>query len=324
MGKGISGPSGLPATIQQGIEEGFEKGIEDRMMSAMKVPVQAGDNAGAQARFQNARKIMQNMNPQRAGEVLDQLNSKNPSDPLAKEIQYRFSDVSVDRLKHDLASISGRSPETQSKDAKPGKPSRGPSDTQTKKSDIGLNGNVKQTDLLNVLKASIDAQMEKRMEERADHIFYFADINHKMPEGVLSNLRGLTKEEGEVLAKVWQKKYGTSLDVHLKAQLSGRNLEDALDMVNGHTHEVDMRDASRRANQLMQEADRTSPDPAAIKKLVWGLHEGQPQMLRKMFEQRYGQSLDDMLREKLSGEDLDLAQKYLRGENPGIFPIAIP
>jgi hypothetical protein len=62
--------------------------LEELMMAALKVPVQAGDNKGAQDRFQKVRDQVSNMSPEHAGELLDKLNTKYSNDPLAKELKY--------------------------------------------------------------------------------------------------------------------------------------------------------------------------------------------------------------------------------------------
>src|SRR5262249_33922137 len=132
-----------------------------------------------------------------------------------------------------------------------------------------------------------------------------------------SNLRGMTKEEGEALAKVWQKKYGTSLDGHLQKELKGQQLEDAKDMLAGHTDWVDQRDASRRSNKLAHAFDASPVDKNAIMESLRFLEPGQRQMVEKMFEERYGQSLLSMLTQNLSGEDLQQAIRMLEGKHGG-------
>jgi hypothetical protein len=282
------------------------------MMGALKVPVQAGDNKGAQERFQKVRDLVGNMTSEHAGELLDKLNTKNSNDPLAKEIKYKFSDASVEKLKKDLAVKSGRATDSQTPETKAGKTSTGtPLDKQQRKNEANARGQVKAEDLLGSLRQS---ELEKKVEKRADNIFWGSDVMHKNPQVIESNLRGMTKEEGEALAKVWQKKYGTSLDVHLQKELKGEHLENAKDMLAGHTDWVDQRDASRRSNKLAHAFDVSPVDKNAIMENLRFLQPGQRQQLEKMFEQRYGQSLLSMLTRNLSGEDLQQAINMLEGK----------
>ncbi|HEY7159927.1 MAG TPA: hypothetical protein VH815_01650, partial [Acidobacteriota bacterium] len=91
-----------------GVRNPIQDFIQNRLMDALKVPVQAGDHTAAKKRFENVRELLQQLNPQQAGELLDQLNEKHSNDPLAKEIKYRFSDSSVAELKKNLEITSGR------------------------------------------------------------------------------------------------------------------------------------------------------------------------------------------------------------------------
>jgi len=311
MGDGNAGSVGqaTPKNIGTVAQEAI---LDELMMGALKVPVQAGDNKGAQARFQKVRDLVGNMTPESAGELLDKLNTKNSNDPLAKEIQYKFSDVSVEKLKKDLAVKSGRATDSPTTDTNASKtPTGTPLDKQQRKNEANARGQVKAEDLLGSLKQS---ELEKKVEKRADNIFWGSDVMHKYPHLIESNLRGLTKEEGEALARVWQKKYGTSLDVHLQKKLKGEQLENAKDMLAGHTDWVDQRDASRRSNKLAHAFDASPVDKNAIMENLRFLEPGQRQMVEKMFEERYGQSLLSMLTKNLSGDDLQQAINMLEGK----------
>jgi hypothetical protein len=311
MGDGSAGPVGQALTKNIGAVA-QEAILEDLMMGALKVPVQAGDNKGAQARFQSVRDLVGNMTPEHAGELLDKLNTKNSNDPLAKEIKHTFSDVSVEKLKKDLAAKSGRAIDPQTTETKPGNTSAGtPLDKQQRKNETNARGQVKAEDLFGSLK---QAELEKKVEKRADTIFWASDVMHKYPHLIEDNLRGLTKEEGEALARVWQKKYGTSLDGHLQKELKGQQLENAKDMLAGHTDWVDQRDASRRSNKLAHAFDASPVDKNAIMENLRFLKPGQREMVEKMFEERFGQSLLSMLTKNLTGDDLQQAINMLEGK----------
>lgn len=307
MGNGNVGPLGQ--SIQQGIAVAAEHMLEDQMMGALKVPVEAGDNKGAQSRFQNVRDLVGKMTPEHAGKLLDQLNAKSGKDPLAKEIKYKFSDASVEKLKQDLAVKSGRASESQTPKAKTSENAqRSPADKQTRKTEADMAGQIKAADLLESLNQS---ELEKKMETRADNIFRASDVMHKNPEAIMANLHGLTKEEGEALARVWQKKYGTSLDVHLQNQLKGQRLDDAREMVAGRSKQVDLKDASRKANELMHAFDASPVDKDTLVKNLTFLKPDKLQMIKKMFEERYGQSLESVVREKLSGGEREALLKVI-------------
>jgi hypothetical protein len=314
MGDGSNVGKAGQGGMFQGIEAGVQQALlEEQMMGAMKVPVQAGDNKGAQERFQKVRDSVGKMSPEHAGELLDKLNTKNSKDPLAKEIKYRFSDASVEKLKHDLAVKSGRATEAQTTETKPSKTSSGtPLDKQQRKNEANARGQVKAEDLLGSLRQS---ELEKKVEKRADNIFWASDVMHKYPHLIEHNLRGLTKEEGEALARVWQKKYGTSLDAHLQKELKGKQLENAKDMLAGHTDWVDQRDVSGRANKLVHAFDASPVDKNAIIENLRFLEPSQRQMLEKMFKQRYGDTLLSVLSQKLSGGDLQQAIAVLERGN---------
>jgi hypothetical protein len=287
--------------------------LEELMMAALKVPVQAGDNKGAQDRFQKVRDQVSNMSPEYAGELLDKLNTKNSNDPLAKEIKYKFSDASVEKLKKDLAVKSGRTTDVQTAETKQNKTTTGtPLDKQQRKNEADARGMAKAADLLGSL---MQSQLEKKVEQKADNIFWAGDVMHKYPHLIEANLRGLTKEEGDALAKVWQKKFGTSFEVHLQKELKGGDLENAKDMLAGHTDWVDQRDSSRRSNKLAHAFDASPVDKQAIMDNLRFLEHGKRQMVEKMFEERYGQSLLSVLTQKLSGDDLQEAIRILEGKN---------
>lgn len=312
-----SGPTGQ--AIEQGIQAGTEQVLEDQMMGALKVPVKAGDNEAAQSRFQDVRDLAGKMSPEHAGQLLDQLNTKNSKDPLAKEIKYKFSDASVDKLKQDLAVKSGRAnePQTQEPKTTPTVPSK--SEKQTRKAETNLEGQVKAADMLASLRQS---ELEKKMENKADNIFRASDVMHKNPHAIRANLHGLTKDEGQALASVWQKKYGTSFDVHLQKELKGQDLETARDLVAGRTQLVDQKDASKRTNQLMHAFDASPVNNKAVLENLQFLTTDQQQMIKKMFQERYGQNLDSLIREKLTGDDQSQALHMLN-DKPVSFP-AIP
>ena len=208
----------------------------------------------------------------------------------------------MEKLKQDLAVKSGRASESQTPKTKTSENAqRSPAEKQTRKTEADMAGQIKAADLLESLNQS---ELEKKMETRADNIFRASDLMHKNPEAIMTNLHGLTKEEGEALARVWQKKYGTSLDVHLQNQLKGQRLEDAREMVAGRSKQVDQKDASRRANEVMHAFDASPVDKEALLKNLAFLKPDKLQMIKKMFEERYGQSLESVFREKFSGDTL--------------------
>jgi hypothetical protein len=136
--------------------------VDEQMMGVLKVPVQAGDNKGIQARFQKVRDLVDKMTPEHAGELLTKLNTKNSNDPLAKEIKSKFSDASVEQLKKDLAVKSGRATDSQTTDTKPSKTSTG-ADAKTKVSEMKTQERQIADDLIELL--LIRPQQRKIEEE---------------------------------------------------------------------------------------------------------------------------------------------------------------
>ena len=220
MGSGISGPQGGGVFTKIG-EAVQDIGLENHMMNEMNVPVQAGDNKGAQERFQKVRDLANQLSPEKAGELLDHLNSKDKNDPVAQQIRHTFSDASVEKLKSDLRVKSGRAGigETIKHAAEEGL--RSPKDKQTRKAETDLQGQLKASDLLDMFKA----------DQRAEKMFKASDVMHKDPDAILSALGDLTANQMKELQKVFPQKYGVSLDVFLKNQLQGPRLNLALDMV---------------------------------------------------------------------------------------------
>lgn len=196
-------------------------GLENHMMNEMKVPVQAQDNKGAQERFQKVRDLANQLSPDKAGELLDHLNTKDKNDPVAQKIRHTFSDASVEKLKGDLRVKSGRAGAGEVLKHTADEIFKGPKDKQTKKADADLKGQLKASDLGDMLKA----------DQRAEKMFKAADVMHKDPDAILSALGDLTASQMKQLQKVFPEKYGVSLDTFLKNQLQGPRLNLALDMV---------------------------------------------------------------------------------------------
>lgn len=196
-------------------------GLENHMMNEMKVPVQAGDNKGAQERFQKVRDLANQLSPEKAGELLDHLNSKDKNDPVAQKIRHTFSDASVEKLKSDLRVKSGRASAGETLKHAADEILKSPKDKQTKKADADLKGQLKMSDLGDILKA----------DQRAEKMFKASDVMHKDPDAILSALGDLTANQMKQLQKTFKEKYNVGLEDFLKNQLHGSRLNLALDMV---------------------------------------------------------------------------------------------
>jgi len=163
MGDGSAGSVGQASPKNVGTVP-QEAIVDEQMMGALKVPVQAGDNKGVQARFQKVRDLVDKMTPEHAGELLDKLNTKNSNDPLAKEIKNKFSDASVEKLKKDLALKSGRATDSQTTDTKPGKTSTG-ADAKTKVSEMKTKEEQIRDAILNYHAKEKEREIEEKMKK---------------------------------------------------------------------------------------------------------------------------------------------------------------
>lgn len=195
-------------------------GLENHMMNEMNVPVQKGDNAGAQERFGKVRDLVNQLSPEKAGELLDHLNTKDKNDPVAQKIRHTFSDGSVEKLKSDLRVLSGRASAGEVLKHTADQVLH-PKDKSARKAETDLKGQITASDLMDKFTA----------DQRAEKMFKAADVMHKDPDAILSALGDLTAGQMKQLQKVFPEKYGVSLDVFLKNQLQGSRLNLALDMV---------------------------------------------------------------------------------------------
>lgn len=219
-GDGISkagGGGGFFGGVGQAVKD---FGLENHMMDEMNVPVQANDNKGAQERFQKVRDLAGKLSPEKAGELLDHLNTKDKNDPVAQKIRHTFSDASVEKLKSDLRVLSGRAGAGETLKNAADQILR-PKDKTSRKAEADLKGQITATDLMDKFTA----------DQRAEKMFKASDVMHKDPDAILSALGDLTAGQMKQLQKVFPQKYGVSLDVFLKNQLQGARLNLALDMV---------------------------------------------------------------------------------------------
>ena len=230
MGSGISGAGRGGFFEQMG---GAVKNIalENRMMNEMDVPVQKGDNKGAQERFQSVRELANQLSPEKAGELLDHLNSKDKNDSVAQKILHTFGDASVEKLKSDLRVASGRAGAGEVLRHKADEILRSPKEKHTRKTEFDLEGQLKALDLKDLADKLMGPLDRSTATHRAEKMFKAADVMHKDPDAILSALGDLTTNQMKQLQKVFPEKYGVSLEVFLKNQLQGPKLNLALDMV---------------------------------------------------------------------------------------------
>jgi hypothetical protein len=194
-----------------GVRNPLQNFIEDRVMDALQVPVKAGDHAAAKNRFENVRELLQQLNPQQAGELLDHLNQKHPKDPVAKEIQYRFSASSVEDLKKNLELISGRwaDKHLRPKDHLLKRPNN---IREQLKSDTAAAGKTKRSNLDEIWNAHTNAEK----------IHSALTSKHGVDENAISQIIcGLNKKEKQDLKRAYKEKYGEDLVDAIKDNFNG-------------------------------------------------------------------------------------------------------
>jgi len=193
-----------------GVQNPIQNFIENQLMDALKVPVQSGDHTAAKKRFENVRELLQQLNPKEAGELLDHLNQNHPKDPLAKEIQYRFSDSSVKELKKDLELISGRW--TDKRTTLEERLPKRPKDIGDQlKSETDAAGKTKRSRLEEIWNAHTNA-------EKIHSALNKDGVDENAISETLSNL---TQKEKKELKRVYKEKYGEDLIEAIKDEFSG-------------------------------------------------------------------------------------------------------
>lgn len=207
--------------LMDGLNEGIRQAEQEReIQDVLNVPVQSGDNQGAALRLQKVRELMEEMGTGQAGELLDQLNEKNPKSTLAKSIQGRFSPESVVKIKKDLSVLSGRAPTMESV-AYYADHALSEKDKAAKKGETQIVGQIMQEAIESVYK----------VRETGEKMIQAAKGPSTNPQVILDSLGELSSSQRKDLTKFFQENYGMKLEDFMKNQLTGPALTKALLMI---------------------------------------------------------------------------------------------
>lgn len=113
--------------------------LDDRIMDDLRIP----DTA---KRFECLKQAFEGLNPSDAKSLLDRLNAKNEKDPLSSQFYAAFKGAELGQLKGILEAKSGVS-QAKPEQQLPAGQTAAPTGAAEKKGEIGLEANVRQTQL---------------------------------------------------------------------------------------------------------------------------------------------------------------------------------
>ena len=145
--------------------------------------------------------------------------------------------------------------------------------------------------------------------QEAVQLFRSMDGLGTLDEGVRAALKGASPEKLQGMAKEYQRLYGESLEVALRGDLSGQELQDALDKLN--TDPMD-----KAAADLYTAMDGVGSDEAVILSTLAKLDKAGQDKLAAAYKAKYGVELDEDLAGDLEGPELLAAQKMRGGASP--------
>lgn len=208
-------------SFMEGVNQGFREAEQEREIhDVLNVPVQSGDNQGAALRLQKVRELLGEMGTGPAGQLLDQLNEKNPKSDLAKAMQYRFAPESVEEIRKDLRVLSGRAPGLEGVAYYAGR-ALTEKDKTAQKGETQFAGQVMQEAIESVYK----------VRETGETMIQAVKGPSKNPQVILDSLSELSSSQRKDLKKFFQEHYGMKLDDFLKNQLTGPALTKSLLMI---------------------------------------------------------------------------------------------
>ncbi|HET6267885.1 MAG TPA: hypothetical protein VFG11_09215 [Acidobacteriota bacterium] len=130
---------------------------EDIVLDELQGPAQTGDNAAVQKSFDGLSEIFQNLSPNDAQSLLDRLQTNNPNDPIASQFNNIFKGQQAEDLKSILQSrLQPQENTLQDQAEKPFTPAS----TRGARSEIGLEGSVRQAQLQNQLNSQSNSTVE--------------------------------------------------------------------------------------------------------------------------------------------------------------------
>jgi hypothetical protein len=147
--------------------------------------------------------------------------------------------------------------------------------------------------------------------QEAVQLFRSMDGLGTLDEGVRAALKGASPEKLQGMAKEYQRLYGESLEVALRGDLSGQELQDVLDKLN--TDPMD-----KAAAALYTAMDGVGTDEAAIYSVLAKFDKAGQEKLAAAYKAKYGVELDEDLAGDLSGQGLVAAQKLRQGTSPAL------
>jgi hypothetical protein len=130
---------------------------EDIVLDELQGPAQTGDNAAVQKSFDGLSEIFQNLSPSDAQTLLDRLQTNNSNDPIASQ----FSNIFKGQQAEDLKSIlkSRFQPQENTVQDPTSQPFT-PTSNRGARSEIGLEGSVRQAQLQNQFNAQSNSTVE--------------------------------------------------------------------------------------------------------------------------------------------------------------------
>ena len=151
-----------------------------------------------------------------------------------------------------------------------------------------------------------------KLESRADAIRKACEGLGTDEQALFKNLQGLTNQERKELDRIYQQKYGISLEQEIRGELSGKDLDKALALLKGGSSSP----LENRADAIRRACEGLGTDEQALFKNLQGLTSQERKELDRIYQQKYGVSLEQEIRGELSGDDLDKALGLLKGETP--------
>jgi outer membrane protein OmpA-like peptidoglycan-associated protein len=127
--------------------------------------------------------------------------------------------------------------------------------------------------------------------------------------GVRAALKEKTPEQMQAMAEEYQRLYGESLEVALRGDLSGQELQDVLEKLN--TDPMD-----KMAADLYTSMDGLGTDEAALFTVLAKLDKSGQEKLSAAYKAKYGVELDSAIEGELEGQELAAAQKLRQGASP--------
>lgn len=132
-------------------------------------------------------------------------------------------------------------------------------------------------------------------------------------KAIHSTLGNKTPEEIKAIKEAYKKKYGKSLEAHISSEMSGNDWKKARSALDKDRdlYKVKDYDPTKDAEVLKKAVAGVGTDEKAVFNVLDGKSPEQREVLKKVYEQKYGEKLETALKGDLSGGDMDKAKALL-------------